>query len=110
MGQTHGEQGYYVLLLFRFLSYLPLFWLHVLGAALGWLAWLFSPTYRRHMRENMVLALGTDGERRHRCAAIANAAPSHRRARTRPIFALNPDFPLGPGMAARAVARQFGPD
>ena len=73
MGQTHGEQGYYVLLLFRFLSYLPLSWLHVLGAALGWLAWLFSPTYRRHMRENMVLALGTDGERRHRCAAIANA-------------------------------------
>jgi len=52
---------------------LPLAWLHVLGALLGWLAWLLSPTYRRHMRENMVLALGVDGERRVRAAAIANA-------------------------------------
>ena len=45
---------------FRFLSLLPLAWLHVLGALTGWLAWLFSPTYRRHLRENMRLALGTD--------------------------------------------------
>jgi len=59
--------------LFRFLSYLPLSWLHGLGALCGWLAWLCSPTYRRHMRENMVLALGEEGERRVRSAAIANA-------------------------------------
>ena len=58
---------------FRFLSRLPLAWLHLLGAALGWLVWMGSPTYRRHMRENMVLALGEAGARRIRNAAIAHA-------------------------------------
>lgn len=58
---------------FRFLSRLPLAWLHILGAALGWLVWMGSPTYRRHMRENMVLALGEAGARRIRNAAIAHA-------------------------------------
>jgi len=65
-----------MILLFRFLSHLPLSWLHGLGAALGWLAWLCSPTYRRHMRENMVLALGEDEARRVRSSAIANAGRS----------------------------------
>jgi KDO2-lipid IV(A) lauroyltransferase len=65
-----------VILIFRFLSHFPLPWLHRIGAALGWLAWLFSPTYRRHLRENMVLALGEDGARRARNAAIANAGRS----------------------------------
>ena len=55
---------------------MPLAWLHAIGAVVGWLAWLFSPTYRRHMRENMVLALGEDGERYVRWAAIANAGKS----------------------------------
>lgn len=59
--------------LFYFLSRLPLGWLHGIGAMLGWFAWLLSPTYRRHMRENMVLALGEDGERRARFSAIAHA-------------------------------------
>ncbi len=59
--------------LFRFLSKLPLPWLHALGALLGWLAWLLSPTYRRHLQENMVLALGTPGTQRYRSAAIAEA-------------------------------------
>ena len=59
--------------LFRFLSYLPLSWLHAFGALCGWLAWLFSSAYRRHMRENMVLALGAEGERRVRFAVIGNA-------------------------------------
>ena len=65
-----------MILLFRFLSHLPLAWLHRLGAVLGWLAWLLSPTYRRHLRENMVLALGEDEARRVRPAAIANAGRS----------------------------------
>jgi KDO2-lipid IV(A) lauroyltransferase len=65
-----------VIFLFRLLSYLPLSVLHGIGAALGWLTWLFSPTYRRHMRENMVLALGPEGERASRGAAIANAGKS----------------------------------
>lgn len=59
--------------LFRLLGRLPLVWLHRLGALLGWLAWLASPTYRRHLRENMQLALGTAAARRHRAAAIAGA-------------------------------------
>ena len=58
---------------FRFLSHLPLVWLHRLGAVAGWLSWLFSPTYRRHMRENMQLALGAAGEQRVRAAAVAEA-------------------------------------
>ncbi len=59
--------------LFRFLSYLPLAWLHALGALLGWMVWLASPTYRRHMRENMVLALGEEEARRVQPSAIAHA-------------------------------------
>ena len=62
--------------IFRLLSILPLAWLHAIGALAGWLAWIFSPTYRRHMRENMLLALGEDGERHARPAAIANAGRS----------------------------------
>ena len=62
--------------IFRLLSHLPLYWLHRIGAALGWLAWLASPTYRRHLRENMVLALGEDEARRVRSSAIANAGRS----------------------------------
>ena len=54
----------------RLLSFLPLSWLHALGVLLGWLTWLFSPTYRRHMRENMVLALGEAEAARIRAAAI----------------------------------------
>ena len=62
-----------MILVFRLLSCLPLAWLHRLGAAAGWLSWLLSPTYRRHMRDNMVLALGNSGESRVRAAAIAHA-------------------------------------
>jgi len=62
-----------VILLFRFLSRLPLSWLHALGALLGWLAWLLSPTYRRHLRENMELALGKESAQRVRSTAIAEA-------------------------------------
>lgn len=60
-------------ILFRLLSHLPLAWLHALGVLFGWLAWLFSPTYRRHMRENMQLALGSAEASRIRSAAIAEA-------------------------------------
>ena len=60
-------------LLFRCLSRLPLAWLHFLGTIAGWCAWLLSPTYRRHMRENMQLALGQEGECHYRNQAIAQA-------------------------------------
>jgi Kdo2-lipid IVA lauroyltransferase/acyltransferase len=42
--------------LFHLLSRLPLPILHNLGAVLGWLIWLLSPTYRRHLRENIAQA------------------------------------------------------
>lgn len=59
--------------MFRLLSRLPLRLLHVLGAVLGWLVWLLSPTYRRHMRENMERALGVDSACQVRGTAIAEA-------------------------------------
>jgi Kdo2-lipid IVA lauroyltransferase/acyltransferase len=55
--------------LFRLLSHLPLFVLHNIGAVLGWLAWLGSPAYRRHMQRNIELA----GQGHARNAAIAEA-------------------------------------
>lgn len=44
--------------------------LHALGAALGWLAYALSPSYRRHLNQNARLAGVADAERR---AAIADA-------------------------------------
>jgi KDO2-lipid IV(A) lauroyltransferase len=58
--------------IFRCLSWLPLPLLHNLGALLGWLAYALSPTYRRHLRENLAL-LGAEEARQTRGAAIAEA-------------------------------------
>ena len=62
-----------MIFVFRLLARASLATLHRLGTLLGWLTWLASPTYRRHLRENMTLALGADSARRVRNAAIANA-------------------------------------
>ncbi len=43
-------------LVFRFLSFLPLWFLHALGWAMGWLAFLGSATYRRRFVANAALA------------------------------------------------------
>jgi len=56
--------------LFRFLSKLPLWLLHMLGGWLGRLVYLLSPTYRRHVRENMAQA-GVDPALRGQVAAEA---------------------------------------
>jgi len=40
----------------RLLSGLPLWLVHLLGAGLGRLTYLLSPTYRRHLRENLAQA------------------------------------------------------
>lgn len=42
-----------LVLLFRFLSIFPLPILHALGAALGWLVYLVSPSHRRRLRANL---------------------------------------------------------
>jgi len=57
--------------LLRLLSLLPLRWVHALGAALGWLVYVLSPTYRRTLRANLVQA--GFPEPRLRRAAIAHA-------------------------------------
>lgn len=56
-------------LLFRLFAFLPLPVLHNLGAIAGWLIFLLSPTYRRHLRENIALAECHEA----RGAAIAEA-------------------------------------
>lgn len=58
--------------LFRLLSRLPLYALHNLGALAGWLAYGLSPTYRRHLQENLLQA-GLAGAGAVRGAAIAAA-------------------------------------
>ncbi len=59
--------------IFRLLARCSLATLHRLGAWLGWLTWLASPTYRRHLRENMAFALSADNARQSLSGAIANA-------------------------------------
>ncbi|MCB1890706.1 MAG: lysophospholipid acyltransferase family protein, partial [Rhodocyclaceae bacterium] len=60
-------------LLFRLLGRLPLRLLHALGALSGWVAYLASPTYRRHTRENLALAYAPDEARAILPAAVAHA-------------------------------------
>ena len=42
--------------LFRFFSHWPLPALHAVGAALGWLVWCLSPSYRAQFRANVAQA------------------------------------------------------
>jgi len=42
----------------RLLARLPLTWLYRLGFVAGWLVYLCSPTYRRHLRANLAQAVG----------------------------------------------------
>jgi KDO2-lipid IV(A) lauroyltransferase len=58
--------------LFRLLGCLPLRLLHALGTLFGWAAWLASPTYRRHLKENLALAYDPA-----EAAAILPAAVAH---------------------------------
>jgi len=55
----------------QLLARLPLRVVHALGSVLGWLIYGMSPTYRRHLRENLALAGYRDA--RLRRAAIAEA-------------------------------------
>lgn len=58
-----------LVLLFRFLSVFPLPVLHALGAGLGWLVYLASPSYRRRLRGNLARA----GYENQLSAAIAES-------------------------------------
>ena len=59
-----------MLLLLRWLSSWPLWLLHALGAAMGWLTYAASPSYRRRLRDNAALAGVAPAERR---ASVAEA-------------------------------------
>lgn len=56
-----------MLILLKVLARLPLWLVHLLGAAAGWLTFLLSPAYRRQMRANLAAA-GLDDPRICRCA------------------------------------------
>jgi KDO2-lipid IV(A) lauroyltransferase len=58
-------------LFLRLIARLPLKFLHALGSVLGWTIYGISPTYRRHLREN--LAAAGYGDTRVRRGAIASA-------------------------------------
>jgi len=63
--------SFFPTLVLRCLAHLPLAALHRLGSVLGWVIYGMSPTYRRHLREN--LAAARYGEARVRRQAIAAA-------------------------------------
>lgn len=58
-------------LLLRCLAPLPLAALHRLGSVLGWAIYGMSPTYRRHLRENLAAARYDDAGLRRRAIAAA---------------------------------------
>jgi KDO2-lipid IV(A) lauroyltransferase len=58
-------------LLLRWLAHLPLAVLHRLGSVLGWAIYGISPTYRRHVRENLAAARYDDARLRRRAVAAA---------------------------------------
>ncbi|KQY90702.1 MULTISPECIES: lysophospholipid acyltransferase family protein [Roseateles] len=59
---------------FRFLSRFPLALLHALGAALGWLVYFASPTYRRRFKANVAQAGVAWAEARPAIAAAGRMA------------------------------------
>ena len=60
--------------LFRLLARLPLRIAHLLGAFAGWATYLLSPTYRRHLGENVLQAGFGPGVRRLAIAAAGRQA------------------------------------
>jgi len=61
-----------LIVLFRFLSFFPLPLLHGLGASLGWLVYLSSPSYRQLLQQNIRLA----GFEKYTGSAVSEAGKS----------------------------------
>lgn len=57
--------------LLRLVARLPLPLLHRVGSVLGWAVYGMSPTYRRHLRENLAQAGYADARTRHEAIAAA---------------------------------------
>ncbi len=88
--------------LFRLVSALPLWLLHVIGAALGWVAFCASPTYRRRFIDNAARAgYGLRDVR----AAIAHAG---RMVAEAPRLWLRPEPPACEIRGAECVQRAWG--
>lgn len=66
------EYGFMLIVLFRLLSFLPLPVLHAIGASLGWLVYLLSPSYRGRLQQNIRLA----GFEQHTASAVSEAGKS----------------------------------
>lgn len=65
--------------LLRLIAWLPLGWLHAIGAALGWLAYWLSPVYASRLRENLAqsgVCPDPVAQKTLRDAAIAEAGKS----------------------------------
>lgn len=62
-----------LVVIFRTLSIFPLPFLHALGAAMGWLVYGLSPSYRRRLRANLQQA-GYDGHWRQAVSEAGKAA------------------------------------
>ena len=59
--------------IFWVLARLPLRVLHALGAVAGWITYWASPTYRRHLRENLALAYPPETARKLSPLAVSHA-------------------------------------
>jgi Kdo2-lipid IVA lauroyltransferase/acyltransferase len=96
--------------LFRWLSMLPLPLLHGIGAALGWVTYLASPTYRRRLQANAARAGLTPAEWRGSIASAGRMV-----AETPYLWARAPEVPILPkvrfeneGLLADALAQGKG--
>lgn len=75
----------------RWLARRPLWLLHALGAGLGWLVWLLSPSYRRRLAANAALAGVGAAERRASVAEAGKMSLETARLWLRPADAPVPD-------------------
>ena len=85
--------------LFKLLAKAPLSWLHVLGAALGWVVYLLDPVYRRRLREHAASAGVDPAQARQSIGHMGRMI-----LETPKLWCRPPDQPLG------ALARWTGDD
>jgi len=68
---VEGRKDTKLPVILRLIATLPLGLLHALGSVLGWMMYGTSPTYRRHLRENLAAARYDDACLRRRAIAAA---------------------------------------
>jgi len=93
---------------FRLLSRLPLWLVHLLGAGLGRLTYLLSPTYRRHLRENLAQAGFAPQLRGSVAAAAGRQALELAPIWLKPLAEVTPRVVAVSGWEIVEAARQLG--